>query len=81
MPAGAGGGRIQPATSSVFAPTADSMPAMPDQVTYSEVNARREAQRYFSFIHRVDASHHNNLFYRPYGMSYEIGALARSSGR
>lgn len=34
----------------------------------------------FSFIHRVDASHHNNLFYGPYGTSYEIQALARSSG-
>lgn len=35
----------------------------------------------FSFIQNVDASHHNNLFYRPYGTSYEIRALARSSGK
>lgn len=34
----------------------------------------------FSFIHRVDASHHNDLFYGPYGTSYEIHALARPSG-
>ncbi|MGY4282122.1 hypothetical protein ACVWXO_001342 [Bradyrhizobium sp. LM2.7] len=51
MPAGVGGGgrgRIQPATSSILDPTADSMPATPDQVTYCEViNARRGAQPYF----------------------------------
>lgn len=39
---------MQPATSSILDPTADSMPATPDQVTYCEViNARREAQPYF----------------------------------
>lgn len=48
MPAGVGGGgRIQPATSSILDPTADSMPATSDQVLCDVINARREAQPYF----------------------------------